>query len=672
MASARPWVLAAVLLAITFALAIPASADDDEEQVEIQATVAAVSLPSSFVTESGVTVKVASSTCWEDGLSGLADLHQTMRVKVKGAWQERDVELRASKVTEISGGTGSGGGGESGEGGGGEGGDDSDGKGISFESRGRVSEVAPPDGFVFLDGTRFAVDPSTVYDSVIGGFDGLAVGQYLEVKAVRMGDGRNVAVDIEYEGEAGSGQGYGEVYGAAAAVTSTQLVLEDGTVILHDALTEWRGDADRWQDVESGFEIDAGIFHDLFGRLVAREVRVTDPRPPVTEGEDYEPRQALVVLADGADPASVAARSGADVAASIGGFAVLLQWHDDLDNARLAALAADPGVRAVEPNYRFRDPESVRRRYPIVDGRASMASLQTQAAAVSVNLQAALVRATGLGTVVAVIDTGVDPTHPALQGRISALGHDLVDGDDQPWETRDGIDEDGDGEIDEAAGHGTFVASVIAAVAPGTVILPLRALDDDGGGTAFAVAEALAYAIDARVDVVNLSLTYHRRSEAVDLLLERAAAAGIVVVAAAGNDGAATVEFPASDSNVVGVTATVVDETALATFANRSPLVQVAAPGEGVLGALDRGLYATWGGTSIAAPFVAGTAALLKSVDRTLTPDLVRGALLQGSRPLVDGMWSGVALDAAGTVGLIAPPAPTLRTGPITRVAPRR
>ncbi len=658
--------LAASALVLLAVFAWPVAADDDE--VEIEATVEAMMGPNAFVVDSGVIIDVEPATKWENDLSGLGDLTPAIRVKVKGAWQERGVELRASKVARTSDGLGSGDD-EDGDHGGGDG-DDSPPAGIMFETRGRISEVLPPDGFALADGTHFTVDAATRYDPVIGSFDGLSAGQYLEVKAVRMGDGVNLAAELGYEGDSDGGQGYGEIYGVAAAVTDTQLLLEDGTVIVHDALTEWRGDADRWQDVQPGFAVDAQVFHDQVGRVVAREVRTDDQRLPATEGEDYEPRQALVVLASGADAAAVADRSGAEVAATIGDFAALLRWQDELDDARLAALAADSGVRAVEPNYRFRDPESVRRRYPIIDGRASMASVQTQTAAGAVGLQAALARSTGLGAVVAVIDTGVDPSHPALLGRIVPGGRDLVDGDDQPWETRNGIDDDGDGEIDEAAGHGTFVASVIAAVAPAAGILPLRVLDDDGGGTAFAVAEALAFAIDARVDVINLSLTYHRRSAAVDLLLERAAAAGIVVVAAAGNDGASTVDFPASDSNVVGVTATVADETVLTAFANRSPLVQVAAPGEDVLGALDRGLFATWSGTSMAAPFVAGTAALLKSIDPTLDPALVRDALLQGSRPLVDGTWSGVALDAGGAVGLLASTSPNLRTAPAGRLAP--
>ena len=540
-----------------------------------------------------------------------------------------------------------------------------------FETRGRISEVLPPDGFALADGTRFTVDAATRYDPVIGSFDGLSAGQYLEVKAVRMGDGVNLAAELEYEGDSDGGQGYDEIYGVAVAVTDTQLLLEEGTVIVHDTLTEWRGDADRWQDVT------AGVRGRCSASFTTKWAASSPGRCGATTGDRPRPKArttspdrlwwcspaAPMQLPWRTGPGPKSRRPSVTSRSCSGGRTSLTTpvwrrllpipacepWSPTTDSAILSRCADGTRSSTAARAWRACGPRPLRVR--------SASRLPWQGPP-------------GQGAVVAVIDTGVDPSHPALLGRIVPGGRDLVDGDDQPWETRNGIDDDGDGEIDEAAGHGTFVASVITAVAPAAGILPLRVLDDDGGGTAFAVAEALAYAIEARVDVINLSLTYHRRSTAVDLLLERAASAGIVVVAAAGNDGASTVDFPASDSNVVGVTATVADETVLTAFANRSPLVQVAAPGEDVLGALDRGLYATWSGTSIAAPFVAGTAALLKSVDPTLDPSLVRDALLQGSRALVDGTWSGVALDAGGAVGLLASTSPNLRTAPAGRLAP--
>jgi len=349
------------------------------------------------------------------------------------------------------------------------------------------------------------------------------------------------------------------------------------------------------------------------------------------------------------------------VVESIGESAALLRWSQELDDDLLAAVDQDPGVLAVEPNYLFRDPESVRRRYVVVDRQGSSSRFQQQAAGAAANIGGGVAGATGQDVVVAVLDTGVDPDHPQLAGRIVAGGLDVIDGDASPWEERNGVDDDGDGDLDEAAGHGTFVASLVTLVAPRASILPYRVLDDDGGGTAFGLALALADALARDVQVINLSLTYRQRSATVDLLLDRAAAQGVVVIAAAGNDGATTVSFPASDSHVVAVTA--VDEAGqnLAAFANRSDLVALAAPGELVYGAVDGQRWGTWSGTSMATPFVAGTAALLLDLDPGLDPILLRQALLQSGRVLVDGPWSGFTLDAGAATGLLDPPAPEIR-----------
>jgi subtilisin family serine protease len=255
--------------------------------------------------------------------------------------------------------------------------------------------------------------------------------------------------------------------------------------------------------------------------------------------------------------------------------------------------------------------------------------------------------------VVAVIDTGVDPLHPVLRRLLLAGGLDLVDGDLSPWEERDNVDGDDDGDVDEAAGHGTFVASLVAVTAPGALILPYRVLDDEGRGTAYHLAVALADAIERRVDVINLSLVYRERSSAVDLLLERAAAQGIVVIASAGNDGSTDVPFPASDSNTLAVAALGEDGLVLAPFSNRSHLVGFAAPGEEVFGALDELSFGTWSGTSMAAPFVAGTAALLLSADPGLDPVLVRNAIEQSGFVLEEAGWTGRVLDALAAVSLV-------------------
>jgi hypothetical protein len=528
--------------------------------------------------------------------------------------------------------------------------------GVDFEYNGLLTMLLPPDRFVMDDGRIYTVDQSTFYDPALGGYSGLAVGQYLEVEARRGPSGSNLVVEIEYEGDMQSGQGYRELYGVVLAIDSTELQLEDGTTVAITPATEFEGDSDSWQDVVPGWWAEVYALLDDVGVMTALEIRTDDPEPATTGGQDYEPQQALVVPVPGGSADAIAARFGAEVVGRVGGLGALLWFPEPLSDDLLAALTADPEVAAVEPNYYFQDPESVRRRYPTVDRSPTTEKLVEQPAVHQIGLPEAQLLADGGGVVVAVIDTGVDPLHPALRRKVLPGGLDLVDGDLSPWEERDQVDNDGDGDVDEAAGHGTFVASLVGLTAPAALILPYRVLDDEGAGTAYNLALAVADAIERRVDVINLSLVYRERSTAVDLLLERAGELGIVVVASAGNDASTVVPFPASDSNVLAVAAIAEDGLGLAPFTNRSYLVHLAAPGETVYGALDEQSWGTWSGSSMASPFVAGTAALLLSADPGLDPLLVRNALEQSGVALTDGDWTGTMLDAYAALALVQAP----------------
>lgn len=541
-----------------------------------------------------------------------------------------------------------------GEGDGGDGGgcDSCDGD-VDFDAEGLVTGMLPPDGFSLDDGRIYRVTASTAYDSPLVGYFDLHAGQFLEVKAAYTGAGSYVAVQVELQGEQDDGQGYREIDGTVASVTPTSLSLEDGRAVVLQTTTRFEGDADSALDIQPGWAVQVRALLNATGDLLARSVEAENPAPPTVEGQEFEPHEALLILVDGADPDVVAARHGAEVTGTIGTFGVLVRWQEELNDQLLAEVKADPDVVAVEPNYRFRDPEGSRKRFPVVDRFPNQLKYSGQAAVAQVDLAPALTGADGSGVVVAIMDTGVDPCSPLLAGHIMQGGLDLIDGDTSPWETRDGIDEDGDGLVDEAAGHGTFVASIVALAAPDAKILPYRVLDDDGGGTAFSLALALADAINRGVAVINLSLTYHSRSRVVDLLLQRAESMGIVVVASAGNDAATTLSFPAIDSSVLPITALNAGGTGLASFANRSPRVPLAAPGENVYGALDEGRFGTWSGTSMAAPFAAAGAALIKSLDPTVSPSIVRQILIQAGVPLVDGAWNGAALDLGAAVSVV-------------------
>lgn len=226
-------------------------------------------------------------------------------------------------------------------------------------------------------------------------------------------------------------------------------------------------------------------------------------------------------------------------------------------------------------------------------------------------------RSTGDGVVVAVLDTGVDVDHPSLAGHLADGGWDYIDDDADPNEERNGRDDDGDGKIDEAYGHGTHTAGLVALIAPKADILVYRVLDADGEGDPYVVAQAINDAIDAGADVINVSFGMAKKpkSKVVREAFERAKKADVSVVAAAGNDGDDVKRYPAESSEVISVGALGRDGRNLARFSNHGKYAMVAAPGEDIVSTLPDGTFGAWSGTSMASPIVAGQVALLRSHD---------------------------------------------------------
>lgn len=220
--------------------------------------------------------------------------------------------------------------------------------------------------------------------------------------------------------------------------------------------------------------------------------------------------------------------------------------------------------------------------------------------------------ADGAGTTVAVLDTGVDSSHPALAGRL-VPGWDYVDDDADASDELEGAP-DGDGGTDTAYGHGTFVSGVIALVAPEARIMPLRVLDSNGTGNVFVVSQAILDAAASGADVINLSFGTARKlkSHLLEDAIKDVRKQGVVVVAAAGNLGNERKQYPAAQPEAVGVGALAADTSQLTSFSGFGDWVDVAAPGEHVVGPVPGGGYAVWDGTSVAAPFVAGQVALIE------------------------------------------------------------
>ena len=248
-----------------------------------------------------------------------------------------------------------------------------------------------------------------------------------------------------------------------------------------------------------------------------------------------------------------------------------------------------------------------------------------QPAAVQLGLDEAHRLSTGAGVVVAVLDTGVDRNHPALAGRLDPAW-DYVDDDPDPTDSPDNIDNDGDGLIDEAYGHGTHVAGIVALVAPDARILPARVLNADGRGNVFAVAAAIDDVVDAGANVINLSFGTedNTTSKVLNEAIVRAQHAGVAVVASSGNGGSDVHRFPAALKDVFAVAGTDAADTGLAGFSNRGNWVAAAAPATAIVSAVPGGGYASWSGTSMAAPFVSGQIALIHSRSPRSTAKQVR------------------------------------------------
>jgi thermitase len=224
--------------------------------------------------------------------------------------------------------------------------------------------------------------------------------------------------------------------------------------------------------------------------------------------------------------------------------------------------------------------------------------------------------------VIAILDSGVDRTHPDLAAKVVSPGHDFANDDDDATDDH---------------WHGTHVAGIaaadtnnaegIAGVARNCKILPVKVTAADGNGYYSWIIDGIIWATDQGADVINLSLGGEFDDPFLEDACKYAYDRGVVVVAAAGNDYGAPVVYPAAyDSYVLAVAATDFNDQA-ADFSSSGPQVDVAAPGVYILGPAPQWYvgkaylpYVFASGTSQAAPHVSGMAALIKSLKPDLEP----------------------------------------------------
>jgi len=250
---------------------------------------------------------------------------------------------------------------------------------------------------------------------------------------------------------------------------------------------------------------------------------------------------------------------------------------------------------------------------------------------------------TGQGIVVAVVDTGVDYTHPDLAANIWVNSREIAG---------NGIDDDGNGFIDDIRGwdfvnndnnpldrqgHGTHVAGTIAGgnngfgvtgVAYNARIMAVQVLGDTGSGSYAGVANGIRYAANNGAHVINLSLGGGYSAE-IYSAIQYASNRGSIVVMAAGNDGSPQPGYPAFHATEFGLSVGAVDSNSrIASFSNRagsnSAMQHIVAPGVNIYSTTPNNTYRYLNGTSMATPHVAGVVALMLSANRNLTPSQVR------------------------------------------------
>lgn len=317
-------------------------------------------------------------------------------------------------------------------------------------------------------------------------------------------------------------------------------------------------------------------------------------------------------------------------------------------SSQMAAMAAHPAVDFAEPSFVFSVPKPQAR----TGGRPSAAAtpirrfglLQTafrpndpmygeQWGLVTMGLPQVWSRNAGSKRVpVAVLDTGVDLRHPDLVGNLvpgaSMLG--------------------GSGPADDH-GHGTHVSGIIAAtgnngvgisgVAPQGAVMPVKVLNAEGKGDTSNIVRGIVWAVDHGAKVINMSLGGAGGSRALLAAVQYAQSKDVLVVAAMGNDAQNVQEYPGAYPGVISVGATTSDDTAADSFTNFGSWISVSAPGQEIYSTMPsyevtenshagKELnYDLMDGTSMATPFVAGLAALLRAQAPTITAAQVKARL---------------------------------------------
>lgn len=336
-------------------------------------------------------------------------------------------------------------------------------------------------------------------------------------------------------------------------------------------------------------------------------------------------------------------------------FKIVPAFAVELPAEAVNALRRQPGIAAVEL-----DMEVVAHDYANVWGVERINSPAVHAGH-WVGSDATPIPILGTGIRVAVLDTGIDYLHPDLSANYRG-GYDFVNNDNDPMDDN---------------WHGTHVSGTIGAlkdgvgavgVSPEIDLYGLKVLDARGSGSFSSIISALDWAVNNNMQVLNLSLgSSGDPGTTVRQAFQQAYNQGLVIISSAGNAGSGTdtVGYPAKYESVIAVASTTSTDSR-SSFSSTGPAVEIAAPGSSIYSTDSGGGYYTASGTSMAAPHVAGVAALILAAGigdlngNTFTNDEVRWVLQMTAEDLGaagrdEGFGYGL-VDAVGAVWLAANP----------------
>jgi subtilisin family serine protease len=402
--------------------------------------------------------------------------------------------------------------------------------------------------------------------------------------------------------------------------------------------------------------------------------------PATAQSPPWVPGEVLVRFRTGVRTAQRATALSAAHATAIRRYALAgierLRLEGTSVEDAVARLSADPSVTWAEPNYtwtidRVPNDPLYGEQWPLQNNGQTQGTVGAD-----IQAEAAWDVTTGDSSlVVGVIDTGIDWVHPDLAANVWTNPGEIPG---------NGLDDDGDGYVDDVHGydfvnrdgdpmddhgHGTHVSGTIAAVGNNglgiagvcwrTKIMGLKFLGASGSGNTADAIEALQFAIDHGVRITNNSWGGGPRSQALADMLAAAGASGMLIVVAAGNSGAdldALPSYPSSYPTPEMIVVAATDKNdALASFSDYGRLtVDIGAPGVSILSLWPGNRTATISGTSMAAPHVAGAAAMLLARFPGMAPLEMKDRLMRGADPLpslATRTVSGGRLDLLRAVG---------------------